>query len=606
MKTKTNRIRSAHLAGLLLAGVISGPAMANTAAPHAAAAANDTKLLDALLKNGVINKTQYHELLKAGGNFTNDALLSVLAQNGAITKDQASTLVKGQAPAGATTPAAAGVTVTPAIAKEAKTQDSYVHMNEKGLEFGNNDGNFKMKIGGRMQVDSEINWNPKSIVTGGPGYTAYSGGTAPEQTQLSNGVALRRARLYAEGIMWHDYEFRFEYDFARNWGGTSGITDAYVKYIRFAPFSITVGQQNEGKSLESTMSNNYLTFIERSLPNNAFIEQSSNSKYQMGITGQMFDKAWGVPYVFNGGLTTLSLGYPAMSTNPLASANGTGNNCFNTSNSNNGSTNTADCQGNNQNSFSGNITYQLVGRGAVLPYKDDDGNLLHIAGWGSGRTLTNTFNSNGSLRNGGWQFASQPDTNVDRTNFVNTYNMTYQNKNTNQWYVAQHVNMFGTELAGAWGPFHTTSEYMLASVSGQGYSGTNNLQGFYTSVGWFLTGETRPYDEKKGTWNRVIPKANFSSGGGWGAWEVAARYDLIDLNSKSKQINGGAMDIGTIGLNWYMTPRVRFMTNWVHVFSVNSGNAPNTGSCTNSANTSVACFNGVTPNVWETAVRMDF
>ena len=599
MKTKTNRIRSAHLAGLLLAGVISGPAMANTAAPHAAAAANDTKLLDALLKNGVINKTQYHELLKAGGNFTNDALLSVLAQNGAITKDQASTLAKGQAPAGATSAAAAGVTTTPAIAKEAKTQDSYLHMGEKGLEFGSNDGNFKMKMGGRIQVDSQINYNP----TG-----------APPETQLSNGAGLRRARLYTEGLMWHDYEFRFEYDFARNWGGTSGITDAYIKYIRFAPFSVTIGQQNEGKSMESVQSNNYLTFIERSLPNNAFIEQSTNSKYQTGITAQMFDKAWGVPYVFNGGLTTTSLGYPGMSTRPGATASTSP--CFNTSNTNASGTSSSDCQNNNQNSYSGNATYQLVGRGVVLPYKDDDGNLLHLGAWGSGRTLTNTLNSDGTLRNGGWQFAAQPDTTVDRTNFVNTYNMSYTTGSggTLQQHLAQHVNMFGAELSGAWGPFHTTNEYMWANVLGKGYSGNNAVQGFYNTVGWFITGETRPYDEKKGTWNRVIPKANFQTGsGGWGAFEVAARYDLIDLNSRSGQIAGGAMDIGTLGLNWYLTPRVRMMTNWVHVFSVNNGNVPNSSSCnyngtsaSGTGNSSVACFNGVTPNVWETAVRMDF
>lgn len=602
MKTKTNRIRSAHLAGLLLAGVISGPAMANTAAPHAAAAANDTKLLDALLKNGVINKTQYHELLKAGGNFTNDALLSVLAQNGAITKDQASSLVKGQAPAGATTAAAAGVTTTPAIAKEAKTQDSYLHMGEKGLEFGSNDGNFKMKIGGRMQVDSMISWNPQQGNS--------TNHQAPPDTQLSNGVTLRRARLYTEGVMWHDYEYRFEYDFARNWGGTSGITDAYVKYIRFAPFSVTIGQQNEGKSMESVMSNNYLTFIERGLPNNAYIEQSTNSKYQLGATAQMFDKAWGIPYVFNGGLTTTSLGYPTMNTSPGATG---GNNCFNTGNTNGG----AGCQENNQNGWSGNQTYQLVGRGVVLPYKDDDGNLLHVGAWGSGRTLTNTLNSDGTIRNGGWQFASQPDTNVDRTNYVNTYNMS--KTVGSKTYLAQHVNMFGAELAGAYGPFHTTTEYMWANVLGQGYTGNNATQGFSTNVGWFITGETRPYDEKKGTWNRVIPKANFSSGGGWGAFELAARYDLIDLNSQSKQINGGAMDIGTLGFNWYLTPRVRLMTNWVHVFAVNNGNSPNSAgtgtgnsgtscytSTANSGSPGIGCYNGVTPNVWETAVRMDF
>lgn len=557
--------------------------------------ASDSKLLDALLKNGVINKTQYNELVKSNSNVKNDDLIAILQKNGAISKDQAASLTTNT------------VVLKNEPIKDNKS-DSYVHMNEKGLEFGSADGNFKSKIGGRIQVDSQVNWN-------NPG--------APANTQLANGVGIRRARLYNEGVFYHDYEYRFEYDFVRNGGGAAGITDAYVKYIKFAPFALTIGQQNESKSMESTMSNNYLTFIERSLPNNAFIEQSSNSKYQLGIMGETFDKVWGVPYVLKGGLTTQSIASPGFSnsaTGPSASGASTAT-CSSSSNWN-GTGNDYNCTSNNQNSYSGNMSYQLTGRGVILPYKDEEGNLLHTGIWGSGRSLTNTFNSNGSLRNGGWQFASQPDTTVDRTNFVNTGNLTggivtKVNGKYHYQRIANNIDMFGAELLGAWGPFHTSSEFMMANVSGQGYSGGNTINGFYTSLGWFITGETRPYDEKKGTWNRVIPNSNFlGSSGGTGAIELAARYDLIDMNTHN--INGGAMDIGTLGLNWYLTPRIRVMTNWVHVFAVNQTatsvkNAglgckttaePATGG--NYGSAPVGCFNGVTPNVLETAVRVDF
>ncbi len=585
--------RGPHV-GLALAALLSSPAALATAT-----AGSDTALLDTLLQNGVINQKQFDALVKKGGSLGSNELIEILAQNGAITQAQAKTL--GQ-PGGT----GGGVKLVNADAKPAggeakKDPDAgYVHMNEKGLEFGSSDGNFKAKIGGRVQVDSQINWNDPNT---------------PPGADLANGVGLRRARLFTEGVLWRDYEYRFEYDFARNNGGTQGITDAYVKYIHFKPFAVTIGQQNEGKSLDSVMSNNYLTFVERSLPNNAFIEQGANSKYQLGLTAETFDKAFDtVPYVLRGGITTEALGAPG----PGNSSDNTAGGINNAGGTNGSATNV------NRNGFSGNTSYQLVGRGVILPFKDEEGNLLHTGVWGSWRSLNNNFNQNGSLRTGGWAYQSQPDTDVDRTNWINTGNLT-NTKCIGGTYsastgaceggqnVVQHqadsIGMFGGELAGAYGPFHGQAEYMMAQVNGQGYTSADLLQGFYAQGGWFLTGETRPYDEKKGVWNRLIPNANFLQGDGWGAWEVAARYDMMDMNTKN--INGGAIDIGTFGINWYLTPRIRLMTDWVHVFATNTGQAlaASGGKCNfpaQGSSASIGCFNGLSPNVWETAVRIDF
>ena len=57
--------------------------------------------------------------------------------------------------------------------------------------------------------------------------------------------------------------------------------------------------------------------------------------------------------------------------------------------------------------------------------------------------------------------------------------------------------MFGAELAGSYGPAHFSAEYMHASVDGLGYD-HDTLEGFYVYGGYFLTGEHRPYDDKKG------------------------------------------------------------------------------------------------------------
>lgn len=553
---QTNRKRPAfrycvNAGALSLAALFSGSSLGA-----------DQELLDILLKNGVIDKQQHGALAQKGGQLGSNELLEILQKNGAITKDQYSALNKKQkAPA----------TAAAAPAKAEEKDAAHVKLGEKGLEIESGDGNFKARIGGRIQVDSQVNWNDNG----------------PAGTELDNGVGFRRLRLYADGLLFKDFEYRFEYDWARNGGGVNGITDAYLKYIHFKPFALTIGQVNEGKSMESVLSANYLTFIERSLPNNAFIEAGPASKYQVGILGETFDKAFDMPWTLRGGITTESVGAPAP-----------GNSSNNTASGNT-----------NRNAFSGNTSYQLVGRGTLAPlYSKDNGYLLHTGVWGSWRSVNNNYNPNGTLRNGGWAFQSQPDSNVDRTAWVATGNLTKNTKGAANWHEASEIAMFGAELAGAYGPVHMEAEYMQSQVSGHGYDSDDVLRGYYVQGGWFLTGENRPYDEKKGTWNRLIPHSNFLFGDGWGAWEVAARYDLVDMNTKN--IAGGSINAFTMGVNWYLTPRVRLMTDWVHVLNTSTGTAgackygvSGTGANTND---SIGCFNGLSPDIWETRIAVDF
>lgn len=50
-------------------------------------------------------------------------------------------------------------------------------------------------------------------------------------------------------------------------------------------------------------------------------------------------------------------------------------------------------------------------------------------------------------------------------------------------------------------------------------------------------------------------------GRGWGAWQVALRYDYIDLNSQ--EIFGGQDQAVTLGVNWYWTPYARMQFNYI-------------------------------------------
>jgi phosphate-selective porin OprO/OprP len=75
------------------------------------------------------------------------------------------------------------------------------------------------------------------------------------------------------------------------------------------------------------------------------------------------------------------------------------------------------------------------------------------------------------------------------------------------------VNTFGTEALWVHGPLSWQSEAMAQQIDG-GASGNGLLWGGYSQVGYFLTGEYRPYDRKAGAIDRVKPIASVSKSGG--------------------------------------------------------------------------------------------
>jgi phosphate-selective porin OprO/OprP len=81
----------------------------------------------------------------------------------------------------------------------------------------------------------------------------------------------------------------------------------------------------------------------------------------------------------------------------------------------------------------------------------------------------------------------------------------------------------------------------------------------YGLVGWFLTGESVAYDAKAGRFAGIEPLRPS------GAWQLALRYDTI----RGRQNRNGAadfrditMDAATVGVNWHVNPKLRFMLDW--------------------------------------------
>jgi phosphate-selective porin OprO/OprP len=123
-------------------------------------------------------------------------------------------------------------------------------------------------------------------------------------------------------------------------------------------------------------------------------------------------------------------------------------------------------------------------------------------------------------------------------------------------------NAYDIELISVWGPFHGVFEYVAWDVSDP--DGDANLSAWAVDVGWFLTGESMKY--KAGAFSGIKPKAPIGKGG-WGAWQIAARLENMDLTDGN--IIGGEADVFTVGLNWHLTSNTRLMANYGTVLDFN-------------------------------------
>ena len=115
------------------------------------------------------------------------------------------------------------------------------------------------------------------------------------------------------------------------------------------------------------------------------------------------------------------------------------------------------------------------------------------------------------------------------------------------------------ELAGTLGSFPFHDEYFdfnVERLSGNGPS--LDFSGYYVQVGYILTGKRRSYSTSPGSYGGFVPNHPFDwMTGGWGAWEIAARYSMVDLNDKD--VLGGRQENLTLGLNWYVNRSIRFI-----------------------------------------------
>ena len=132
---------------------------------------------------------------------------------------------------------------------------------------------------------------------------------------------------------------------------------------------------------------------------------------------------------------------------------------------------------------------------------------------------------------------------------------------------ADTVILADVEVAVVRGPFWVQAEFMTAhpEVTDEG---TLTFGGAYAEMGWFFTGESRPYRKHDNTFGRVEPirplraRGNpFTKGSDGGAIELVGRLSGLDLNDGSVQ--GGRMHDLSLGINWYLTRANRLGVSYI-------------------------------------------
>jgi phosphate-selective porin OprO/OprP len=182
---------------------------------------------------------------------------------------------------------------------------------------------------------------------------------------------------------------------------------------------------------------------------------------------------------------------------------------------------------------------QWVGRVTWVPLvSEDESNLLHL-GLGLRRTDAKQ----------GIGFGTEPEFNQSPA-FVDTGLLT-----------ADRGLTYNLEAYWRRGPYLVGFEYIGADVDSPAF-GDPRFHGYHLSGSWALTGESRSYRKRSGIFD-PLPVAKSVKQGGWGALEAAFRYSRTDLSDGL--VEGGEMDVYSLGLNWWLTRVAQFGFNYRYV-----------------------------------------
>lgn len=305
----------------------------------------------------------------------------------------------------------------------------------------------------------------------------------------STSLFFRRARITLEGKA-YGWTYKFENDFAgQDEDHGSGFREMWIG-TKLGSANLRLGQAKPYRAMEELTSSNEILFMERPFSSASGIYR----QFQLGafLDGAGSNWGWGLS------------GYN------LKSAEDT-------------STNSSGDETSNDTDGMG-----TAGRVYFAPVMSDTA-VFHIGGSVTYDKPTNGKSIGSSVRWAGRKGPSQAmgSTTEDQTSY-------------------------GIELAGKAGPFYGQGEYVMTEFA-QADAEDQETDTYYVQASWLITGESKPYDVKKGVFKSPKPKATY------GAWEAKLRYDVIELDGSADR------DVTQLaaGMNWYVNPNVRFMFEYI-------------------------------------------
>lgn len=399
-------------------------------------------------------------------------------------------------------------------------------------ELSSADGKFKFKVRGRIQTDYN-NIDQDFDITGRPDVSA---------------VELRRARLGVEGVVWYDAKYKFEVDFADN---VVAIKDAYVAYAGLKPKDWGIGEIRFGNqyvynSLEEITSSRFITFMERPAYQEAFFLDR-----QVGAAILAGSEHWS----FQTGI----YGAPPSESGVFLQ---------------------------DQTAYSARFTVVPINREV-----NGVNQVLHLGVSGRHREESEDLKSGpassppqyaGVFADAPFRYRARGADLHLADRFVATP------------FIGDNDDLLNLEAAIVWGPFSMQGEYAqfwvntIAGAPGVFPGLLNNADptydGWYVDVSYWLTGETRNYEADTGEFGRPKVKNPVLWGkgqGGWGAWQIAGRYDVLNLSDKNAAVvgfSGSSGAVGTVstiasctlcgdqntwlfGVNWWLNDYTRLALN---------------------------------------------
>jgi phosphate-selective porin OprO/OprP len=368
------------------------------------------------------------------------------------------------------------------------------------------------KTGFRFKPKALVQFDAGFVGTPGPEQAGTVGGL--NYNNLGWNSRARRLVIGAEGTLPGGFGYNVEFNLAQ---GAVDYEDIVLTYQRpKSPLRVTIGNFYPLSSLETMTSSRLTSFLERAAFTDAF-----NYNRRLGVAVALLDP--------DADRYTLTAGVFGQEIN---------------------------------NSNFNRTGWQASLRGTFAPTLGDT--RLHLGANFQHRVAQRDAQN--------VQYRSRPFTQVTDQRFVDTGLV-----------AADGDDIAGLELGAIMKSFHVAAEAQQVWVRGYRpgrtfganngaagglfYAGNPNFRSAYAEAGYFFTGESRGY--KNGRWDRAKVLHPFSDGG-WGALQLNARLDWLDLSDRvgggtltaPDYVNGGRQLGYELSLIWNPVDYVRFQAQY--------------------------------------------